>query len=107
MPTDKSMTLFHKTIINHQEEWAKTFIDGIMWQEKTSVNPNTGYSEISEVDVYVPFLIYNVKNEDVIVKGKVEETKPSEIKQRYYTITSIDLCDYGSEEMQHTEIVGR
>lgn len=107
MTTNKSMTLFHKTIVNHEEVWNKTFIDGVMWQEKTSVNQATGYSDISEVNVYVPYLIYNVKNEDVIVAGETEATNPTNIKTRYYTITSVSLCDYGSEEMQHTEIIGK
>ena len=107
MTTNKSMTLFHKGIVNHEQTWTKTFIDGVMWQEKTRVNPTTGYSDVSEVNVYVPFLIYNVKNEDVIVAGETNAEKPSDIKEGIYTITSVSLCDYGSEEMQHTEIVGK
>lgn len=107
METNSSITLFHKKIINHQEEWQKIFIDGVMWQEKTSVNQATGYSDISEVNVYIPFLIYDVKNEDVIVAGETNATKPTEIKERYYTVTSVNLCNYGSEEMQHTELVGK
>ena len=107
MDTNVSMTLFHKVIINHEEVWQKIYIDGVMWQEKTSVNQNTGYSDVSEVNVYVPYLICNIKNEDVIVAGGTNATKPSEIKRKYYTVTSVDLCNYGSEEMQHTEIVGK
>jgi len=107
MPTNKSMTLFHKGIINHEEVWTKIYIDGVMWQEKTSVNQSTGYTDVSEVNIYVPFLIYNVKNEDVIVAGETTAEKPSEIGTKYYTITSVSLCDYGSDQMQHTEIVGK
>lgn len=107
MTTNKSMTYFHKSIVNHEETWAKYFISNVMWQEEIIVNPETGFHDISEVNVYIPAIINNISKEDVIVEGETQATTPSNITSKYYTITSVIPCNYGSEEMQHTEIIGK
>lgn len=107
MTTNKSMTCFHKSIANHEETWTKVFIENVMWQEEIIVNPETGFHDISEVSVYIPILIDNISKEDVIVEGETQAITPSGINSKYYTITSVTQCNYGSEEMQHTEIIGK
>lgn len=106
MTTNAKMTYFHKTIQNHEEVWLKGFVDGVMWQEKVSVNPDTGYREVSEVNVYIPTLLDDINKEDIIVKGETDAISPYTLS-KYYTVTSVINCDYGSREMQHTELVGK
>lgn len=107
MTTNAKMTHYSKSIVNHEEVWAKNTFEGVMWQDKVSVAPDTGYRDISEVNVYIPVLANYIKNEDIIVKGIQSAKNPSELNTRYYTITSVINCDYGSLNMQHTELVGR
>lgn len=111
MKTNTAMTHFHKAVINHEETWTKFVYDGtdlpeVMWQERTIVSPSTGFVEANEVNVYIPVLVDNIETEDIILKGTTEETNPENLTN-YYTVTTSTPCDYGSEFMQHTEVVGR
>ena len=107
MTTNTAITIYHKVIQNHQEIWLKKVIYEAMWQEKNVVSPETGYVEASEVNIYIPTLENNINNEDVVVKGIQTVSSPDELKDKYYTITNVINCDYGSLYMQHTELVGK
>lgn len=106
METNASMTHFHKDIINHKEVWKSKYYEKVMWQQQNVINPSTGFVEATEVNVYIPQLAYDIKNEDIIVRGKTESMDPSNIKNKF-VVTSAIHCDFGSERMQHTELVGR
>lgn len=106
METNTKMTHYHKEIKNHEEVWTKYIYDAVMWQQKNVVSPETGFVSAKEVNVFIPILTYDIKEEDVIVKGIVEDEEPSKITEKF-TVTSAIPCDFGSKAMQHTELVGR
>lgn len=103
MTTNSAMTHYTRHIVNHAETWQKTIYNEVMWQDKKIVNPETGFVEKNEVHVYIPTLTYNIKKEDVIVRGIREENTPEFINDKF-TITMVMNCDYG--HLQHTELIG-
>lgn len=101
-----TFTHYKKSIVNHNEVWERKPYENIMWQEEQVVNPSTGFVNSSQVNIYLPFLSYDFQKEDIIVRGIIEDENPNNIKNKY-TITSVIPCDYGSENMQHTEIIAK
>lgn len=52
---------------------------------------------------------WTLKNDDYLVKGKIESIKSiTELKDKYeyMKITNVSLKDYGSLDMQHFEVIG-
>lgn len=104
MTTNSPMTHYSKSVVDHSELWSKTIYSDVMWQVKKIVSPSTGYVENSQVNVYIPVLTYDIKKEDIIVKGIREEGTPENIKDKF-TVTAVIPCDYGN--LQHTELIGK
>ena len=104
MTTNSAMTHYSKSVANHSETWNKKTYDNVMWQERKVVNPSTGFVENNEVHIYIPDLTYDIKKEDIVVRGICNYETPVSIKDKY-TITSVMSCDYGS--LQHTELIGK
>lgn len=104
MTTNSAMTHYSKSIVNHAETWSKTIYNDVMWQVRKVVSPSTGFVENDEVHVYIPTLTYNIKKEDIIVRGIREENTPDYINDKF-TITMVMPCDYGN--LQHTELIGQ
>lgn len=109
MRTNTSATIFSK----NDEIYTKIVIDKVFWEDRKAVNINRGLDNINSVMVYIPLGDYNFKVGDIIVKGTVSEqtiTRKKTLDENYsnvYTITGIDLKDYGSKSMQHYEVSGK
>lgn len=114
MTTNASATIYHKVAnrTTHKNEWKRYFIEKVMWQERNGVSVNKGLEKSNNLNAYIPYLLdIPVSNGDIIVKGNIEReiaTQQDLINtDSVFTITSIKTCDYGSNTMKHTEIIGQ
>ena len=128
MMTNTKMSIFNKYTdpFTKDVSFKKHVIDNVFWDDSNGVNLDHGYDKADKVNVfipkdkndlvsYVPPKKYNgenwtINNGDFIIKGEVDETEVSGIKElkahEVFTITLVDDKDFGSKNMHHFEIRG-
>lgn len=113
MRTNTSLTHYHKMIVDNQEVWEKKYVDAVMWQGGKGASVSMGLVEGNDVTIYIPYKsdlpTFNLG--DIVVKGKIENDIVSQYDLRdvadVYNIISVQVRDYGSENMKHIELGGK
>ncbi len=129
MMTNTGMSVFNKFTDNNKNvRFKKHYIENVFWDDSQGINRNTGSEKEDKVNVYIPKnkndlskykkpkeyaktgTGWTLENDDLIIKGKVEETEVKGIKElskyEVFTITLVDDKDFGSPNMHHFEIRG-
>ena len=132
MTTNTSMSVYNKYTDEEKNViFKKHLIDNVFWDDSKGININTGYEKADDVNVFIPKSQNNMsgyvepkkykglnntwtlENGDFIVKGNVEESSVTSIKEllkkydNVFTISLVDDKDFGSANMQHFEIRGK
>lgn len=132
MKTNTSMSVFNKyTDEEKNVVFTKHLIDNVFWDDSKGINRNLGYENADDVNVFIPKNqndmsgyvepkkykglnnTWTLENGDFIVKGNVEESSVTSIKEllkkydNVFTISLVDDKDFGSTNMQHFEIRGK
>jgi len=75
-----------------------------MWQETEGYEVKKyGAENADKAAIFIPGLSADVKKEDFIFRGEIEEINLNEA----LTVMSVTRCDYGSEDMHHLELGAR
>ena len=129
MRTFTGMSVFNKfTDEQKNVKFIKHYIENVFWDDSQGINRNTGSEKEDKVNVYIPKNKndlseyvkpkeyaktgkgWTLENDDLIIKGQVEETEVSGIKDlskyEVFSITLVDDKDFGSHNMHHFEIRG-
>ena len=112
MKTNTKITIFHRTIVSLSPIYTKFVVKEAMWQGGHGSALNKGIVEGNDLKCYIPYENDNLKNVhvdigDYIVKGEIMTNIASKRdlgSYDYYTITSLEERDYGSESMRHLQI---
>ena len=114
MQTNTVATLYHRTIVDREEHWARSVLPAVHWENRKAVNVlASGLLAADSVAVWIPDTSVVVESGDVLVKGRIiDEVDPTSftmmaLKNKYpnaVTVTSVDLYDYGSPFMRHLRI---
>lgn len=132
MKTNTSMSVFNKyTDEEKNVVFTKHLIDNVFWDDSKGINRNLGYENADDVNVFIPKNqndmsgyvepkkykglnnTWTLENGDFIVKGNVEESSVTSIKEllkkydNVFTISLVDDKDFGSANMKHFEIRGK
>lgn len=129
MLTNADITIFNKYTENRETKYKKTYIKNVHWEDTEGFNIlQSGLTSVDKSKIYIPFSScgqyntpkkfkntkegFTLQSEDVIVKGFVKEDFISikELEKTYdyvRLVTSVDLRDYGSENMKHFEVGAR
>ena len=132
MTTNTCMSVFNKCTDEEKNVvFAKHLIDNVFWDDSKGINRNLGYENADDVNVFIPKNqndmsgyvepkkykglnnTWTLENGDFIVKGNVEESSVTSIKEllkkydNVFTISLVDDKDFGSANMQHFEIRGK
>ena len=132
MTTNTSMSVYNKyTDEEKNVVFTKHLIDNVFWDDSKGINRNLGYENADDVNVFIPKNqndmsgyvepkkykglnnTWTLENGDFIVKGNVEESSVTSIKEllkkydNVFTISLVDDKDFGSTNMQHFEIRGK
>ena len=132
MKTNTSMSVFNKYTDEEKNViFTKHLIDNVFWDDSKGINRNLGYENADDVNVFIPKNqndmsgyvepkkykglnnTWTLENGDFIVKGNVEESSVTSIKElvkkydNVFTISLVDDKDFGSANMQHFEIRGK
>ncbi len=112
MKTNTSITVYHRGITNHTTSYTKYVVSKVMWQGGHGSSLNQGLEEANDLKCYIPYDNDNLTNVlidigDYIVRGEIDSditSKTDLAGYDYYTVTSVELRDYGSESMKHLQI---
>lgn len=112
MKTNTKVTIYHRTVVSLSPIYTRFVIDNVMWQGGRGSSLNRGLTESNDLKCYIPYENDNLKNVlieigDYIVRGEINENITSKrdlANYDFYTITSKELRDYGSERMKHLQI---
>ena len=132
MTTNTSMSVFNRTKTDEVSStksvrYKKHVVENVFWDSIQEITNSTGFEKNNKVDVFIPFdkndmseyvepKQYNgtgwtLRKGDFIIKGDVEETEVDGIKDlsayEVFEITTVDVKDFGSYNMQHFEIKGK
>lgn len=132
MTTNTSMSVFNRTKTDEVSSaksvrYKKHVVENVFWDSVQEITSSTGFEKNNKVDVFIPFdkndlseyvepKQYNgtgwtLRKGDFIIKGDVEETEVDGIKDlsayEVFEITTVDVKDFGSYNMQHFEIKGK
>ena len=132
MTTNTSMSVYNKYTDEEKNViFKKHLIDNVFWDDSKGINRNLGYENADDVNVFIPKNqndmsgyvepkkykglnnTWTLENGDFIVKGNVEESSVTSIKEllkkydNVFTISLVDDKDFGSANMQHFEIRGK
>lgn len=111
MMTNTKMSLFNKD----KGTYKKSVINNVFWDDTKSILVGNGFEKQNNVTVFIPKNKNDLTNivfnkGDYIVKGEVNETEVSGIKDlsdyNVFTITTVDDKDFGSPSMHHFMIQG-
>lgn len=109
MITNSSLTIYHKSVKNHLDEWTRYNYAKVWFFGGKGASVNKGYDNANDVDVRIP---YN-QNEidvsqfaigDIIVQGTLETniTSQQDLKgYQIYNITSINNNNFGNNPHIH------
>lgn len=113
------------------DRYQRTVLYGVFWDERKAVNRlQSGFEDADEVTIVIPFRVatdkkyvvpkefekledkagyFTLQEGDRVVKGAVDfeiTGKVSDLDKEYeaYTITSVDIKDFGSPHMRHWEV---
>lgn len=90
-----------------KNDWTATIIRGVFWQGSAGQKANkAGMVEDNETFVYIPFSAVSdfvVSPKDKIYRGETALTTPIGLDGAL-TVTSVDMFDFGSADMQHWEV---
>lgn len=120
MRTNTPLTLYSKSIVNHDEAWTRSVVSAVQWENADIANNSSrigsaGTLEADQVVVFIAFTVAPglvINPGDYIVAGEVDD----EIDEGF-TITALRLkyrdvavvrrvnrLDFGSYAMQHWEV---
>lgn len=110
MITNSELTLYHKSISNHNEVWTRHNIENVWWFGGKGTSTNKGYENANDVQVRIPYK----KNDnldasvfaigDILVKGRVNTdiTRQQDLSSyEVYNITAINNNTFGNEPHIH------
>lgn len=128
MMTNTSMSIYNKTTNSTTKKvsYKKHLIEKVFWDDVVGVKLNTGFENADKVNVYIPFdkndlskyklpkqydgSGWTIQNGDFIVKGNINIDNVEKIKDldayEVFVVNSVDIKDFGSDNMQHFEIRG-
>ena len=110
MITNGEITIYHKTLVNHEDVWVRYNYTNAWSFNKEGSKINEGYENANNIDVRIPYKtndnlnITNFSIEDIIVQGKVEQdiTKQQDLSNyKIYNITSINNNNFGTKPHIH------
>lgn len=112
MKTNTKVTIFHRTIVSLSPIYTRFVINNVMWQGGHGSSLNKGIEEGNDLKCYIPYENDNLKDVlidigDYIVRGEITGVITSKRDLQgldYYTITSKEIRDYGSDVMKHLQI---
>lgn len=129
MLTNCDVTIYNKYIENRETKYKKSYIKNVHWEDSEGFNIlQSGLTSADKSKIYIPFYScedyktpiefkkskegFTLKSEDVIVKGLIKDefttVKDLEKNHDYVRlITTVDVRDYGSENMKHFEVGGK
>ena len=110
MITNSSLTLYHKSISNHNEVWTRYNYDNIWWFGGKGASTNKGYDNANDVQIRIPYNqnenlnIENFSIGDILVQGTLNNdiTRQQDLNSYLvYNITSINDNTFGTEPHIH------
>ena len=108
MLVNSSLTVYHKTEIDHDYKWIKYFYKNIWWFGGKGASLNKGYAEANDVQIRIPYdlnpnLDYNnFWICDILVQGEHKDiTSEQDIQGEYYNITSLNNNVFGNNKHIH------
>lgn len=109
MITNSSLTIYHKSIKNHNEIWTRYNYDKVWFFGGKGSSINKGYDNANDVDIRIPYYLSNIdiKNfaiGDIIVQGTLTEdiiTQQDLKSYQIYNITSINNNTFGNNPHIH------
>ena len=109
MITNTSVTIYHKSIKNHLEEWTRYNYDKAWFFGGNGASINKGYDNANDVDVRLPYYLSNLDINnfaigDIIVKGTLNfDITSQQVLKGYqtYNITSINNNNFGNNPHIH------
>ena len=126
MVTNADCTVFNRYLdkTEHVEKYKRTVLRGVFWDETRAANVVTGgLNNADAATVLIPFRDgycppvdweknapegFTLRPGDRIVKGEIVFSGTmAELSKQFdsaLTITGVDVCDYGSSDMQHWEV---
>ena len=132
MTTNTNMSVFNRNKIDDVSSgrsirYKKHVIKNVFWDSVQAITNSTGFEKNNSVDVFIPFdkndlsdykepkqyegFGWTLRKGDFIIKGDIEETEVDGIKDlsayEVFEITTVDVKDFGSSNMQHFEIKGK
>lgn len=109
MLTNSSVTIYHHTVVNHEDVWTRYNYDNAWFFGGKGANINKGYDNANDVEIRLPYNknsldISNFAIGDIIVKGTLTtniETQDDLSNYQIYNITSITNNDFGNNQHIH------
>lgn len=103
MIANSNVTIYHKTIKNHLEEWTRYNFNNIWFFGGKGARVNKGYDNANDVEVRIPLNLVDLKLQtfaigDIIVEGSLDFdiTSQQALKEyQIYNITSININNFG------------
>lgn len=124
MLTNADVTIYNKYIENRETKYKKSFIKNVHWEDTEGFNIlKSGLNSADKSKIYIPFEScenykspkefkknkegFTIQSEDIIVKGLIDDIDVDNLEKNYdyvRLITTVDIRDYGSENMRHFEV---
>lgn len=126
MLTNCDITVYNKYIENRETKYKKSYIKNVHWEDTEGFNIlQSGLTSADKSKIYIPFYScgeyvtpiefrktqegFTLQSEDIIVKGLIDDefttVKNLEKNHDYVRlITTVDVRDYGSKDLQHFEV---
>jgi len=110
MITNSGLTIYHKTIKNHEEKWTRYNYENVWYFGGRGARINKGYDNANDVEIRIPYNknnnldINNFSIGDIIVKDilDLDITRQQDLKgYEIYNITSINNNYFGTQKHIH------
>lgn len=109
MITNSSLTIYHKSVVNHTEIWTRFNYDKVWFFGGKGAGINKGYDNANDVEIRIPYNLPNLNINnfaigDIIVKGDIatDITTQQDLRDyQIYNITSINNNNFGNNPHIH------
>lgn len=114
MITNSSLTIYHHSVVNHNDIWTRFNYDKVWFFGGKGAGIRKGYQDANDVEIRIWYDINenldinNFAIGDIIVQGKLTNniTEQNDLKNyQVYNITSMNNNDFGIN--QHIHIGGK
>lgn len=110
---NSSLTVYHKTKIEHDYTWVRYNYDKVWWFSNEGSKTNKGYANENNVEIRISYKLNpglnpdNFNIGDIVVKGSLDADIKSEndVPEQYFTILALANNTFG--ENAHIHLSGK